>query len=221
MANLPIEERLLHYFLAMGAQQTDSAPIPQKNLAFIAGSEKISVVILGDDALVQRNKVIETILSLSSLRGSSQLLYLAAPRLLGTSLDATIFRPYGIGLILFDERRIDEAVPPQQLQPVINAQQTIQHPDPTVFAELTTLKSMYANMERTVADLREDLKAFQRESQGRPRAIESPALSRLAVPQQIFSATSSEGALPSFFENNPWLDVLSKRGRSGNEPIAG
>ena len=222
MANLPIEDRLLHYFLAMGAQQTERAEIPQNNLAFLSGSEKIHVVILRNEDFVQRNKVIETILSLTSLRNTSQLLYLAAPRLLGASIDAAIFKPYGIGLLLFDERRIDEAVPPQSLQPTQTMQQKSANFDPGVLTELATLRSMYAEMERNVATLREDLKTFQRDSESRASTTEPTPPSRISRPESMFANPSFSGTqLPSFFANNPWLDVLSKRGRPGDEPIAG
>jgi hypothetical protein len=206
----------------MGAQQTERAEIPQNNLAFLSGSEKIHVVILRNEDFVQRNKVIETILSLTSLRNTSQLLYLAAPRLLGASIDAAIFKPYGIGLLLFDERRIDEAVPPQSLQPTQTMQQKSANFDPGVLTELATLRSMYAEMERNVATLREDLKTFQRDSESRASTTEPTPPSRISRPESMFANPSFSGTqLPSFFANNPWLDVLSKRGRPGDEPIAG
>jgi len=221
VANLPIEDRLLHYFLAMGAHQTERSEIPQNNLAFISGSEKVHVVVLRSEDFVERNKVIEAILSLTSLRNSSQLLYLAAPRLLGASIDAAIFKPYGIGLLLFDERRIDEAVPPQLMQPPNLTQQTSQTPDPGLFTELVTLKSMYTEMERTIATLRDDLKTLRRNSETQTDT-RAPTPSRIARHEPTFPASNLSGSqLPAFFSNNPWLDVLSKRGRLGDEPIAG
>ena len=221
MADLPIEDRLLHYFLAMGAHQIERSEIPQNNLAFISGSEKIHVVILRSEDFVERSRVFEAVLSLTSLRNSSQLLYLAAPRLMGAIIDAAIFKPYGIGLLLFDERRIDEAVAPQLVQPAKLIQQTSQTSDPGLFTELATLKSMYTEMERTIATLRDDLTTLRRnsETQTDPR---EPTLSRNARNEPIFPSPSIPGSqLPAFFSNNPWLDVLSKRGRSGDEPIAG
>ncbi len=221
MANLPIEARLLHYFLAMGAQQTESAQISHSNLAFISGSEKIHVVILRNEEVVQRNKIIGTILTLASLRNSSQLLYLAAPRLLGASVDAAIFRSHGIGLLLFDERRIDEALAPRQLESARSEQERPASVTPEVATELVALKSMYAEMERNIARLRDDLEAFQRAERSQ-RPSEPVPPSHIVPPDRTFVESNVSGApLPPFFVNNPWLDVLSKRGRSGNEQIAG
>jgi hypothetical protein len=77
---------------------------------------------------------------------------------------------------------------------------------------------MFLEMERTVARLREDLKSFQGNSNSSPRVLESMAHPTL-LQQEKFAGTGAE--LPSFFSNNPWLDVLSRRGREESAPIAG
>ena len=77
------------------------------------------------------------------------------PRLLGGSIDAAIFKPYGIGLLLFDERRIDEAVAPQPIRPTQTMEQKSQTSDPGVLTELATLRSMYAEMEKNMAASRD------------------------------------------------------------------
>ncbi len=221
MANLPIEERLVHYFLAMGAQQTEATPNVQAGLTFLLGSDKVHVMVVRSEDFVQRSKIIDTVLGLASLKNSFHLHYLAAPRLLGASIDAGIFRSHGIGLLLFDERRIDEAVPAQLVQPIIT-QPSPQSNDGGVVTELATLKSMYLEMEKTIAKLREDLTSFQEMPERSSRTFEDARPSRLVAVQPMFAgANANGGQLPSFFTNNPWLEVLSKRGRSGNEPIAG
>ena len=113
MANLPIEERLLHYFLAMGAQATDPIQNSPPGISVTLGTEKIHIAILKNDAFLQRSKIVGSILDLSALRNSVELIYLAAPKLLGTAIDADVFRSHGIGLLLFDDRRIEETVPPK------------------------------------------------------------------------------------------------------------
>jgi hypothetical protein len=220
VANLPIQERLLHYFLAMGAQRVENAGIPHCNLAFVSGSEMIHVVLLNNDDITERNRIIEAVFSLASLRSSSNLLYLAAPRILGPSIDVAIFRPHGIGLLLFDERRIDEAIHPQPIQPSKPVTQG-SNVDVGISAELATLKSMYAEMERTIANLREDLKTHNSEPEVREDRPERISPSRLPSEPVFIQRGLPDSALPSFFANNPWLDVLSRRGRSEGEPIAG
>ncbi len=224
----------------MGVQHTPNQDPNQAGLSFLVGADNVHVMILKTRDLAQRNSIIDTVLKLSSLRNSYQTVYLAAPRLLGATIDASIFRAHGIGLLFFDERRIDEAVAPQPLQP--SRLQTNQLPqDPVLVTELATLKSMYFEMERNLTQLRDDLKnthetprigglapQLSQPPQEIPRnAVFAPNIAQDEALHSYFnqadppSRGESLGALPSYFSNNPWLEVLSKRGRSENGPLAG
>ena len=220
MANLPIEERLRHYFLAMGAQPKAEPNGSESGLSFNVGSDMLHVAIPKPADLVVRNRIIDTVLTLTSLRTSSRLVYLAAPRLVGATLDAGMFRAHGIGLLLFDDRRIDEAVAAQPAQ--ISVSQTAPTSNESALVtELTSLKSMYGEIERNLAQLREDMRNMQRIPQNANLPVEqvrpSVAMSREPVfAPALLTQSADNGALPSFFNNNPWLEVLSKRGRSEN-----
>jgi hypothetical protein len=205
----------------MGAQQIDNIGLHHGGVSFLVGVEKAHVLILKPEDLAQRNAIIDALLNLSTLRNQYQLVYLAAPRLLGASMDASIFRARGIGLLFFDERRIDEAVAPEPIQPgpaTVASSQT----NNALVTELATLKSMYREMERTLNQLRDDLTSLSRVptvQQELPRLSE-PA--QTVAAQSIFPHNGTEGGrLPSYFANNPWLEVLSKRGNGEHEAIAG
>jgi hypothetical protein len=216
VASLSIEERLLHYFIAMGAQRID--PIQSPGLTLNLGSDKVHVAILKNDALLQRGKIIESVMNLSSLRDSMNQLYLAAPRLLGSTIDAEVFRSHGIGLLLFDERRIDETVEPQSIQRP-QPERSAEKLDAAIVSEVEMLRSMYLEMERTVSKLRADLKGFQENFNYPPSAPQR--ISQPPIFHQEPKFAGGSGELPSFFSNNPWLDVLSRRGREEATPIAG
>ena len=203
----------------MGAQpavQNDR----EQGVSFLLGADKVHVLILKPDEMAQRNAILDALLNLSTLKFAYQLVYLAAPRLFGTSVDASIFRTRGIGLLFYDERRIDEAVPAQT-----QTEQTSRPPqqaDTTLVTELATLRTMYLEMERTIIQLRNDLTTLRI-----PQPIQDHQ-PRIAMPtpeiqlQSNFSTNVVHGGgLPSYFVNNPWLDVLSKRGSGEREPIAG
>jgi hypothetical protein len=217
VASLSIEDRLLHYFLAMGAQQSTSAPSTQNNLTLVSGTDTIHVMILTRDALAQRNAIIETLLDLASMRGTANQLFLAAPKVLGATIDAAVFRSYGIGLLLFDDRHIEETVPPQTIfaRPQTPVAST---PDSMVLRELSNLKSMYQDMELTITKMRGELEHYKDEL-GRNHSTLEPTPSPVVMPNRP-TLDGPSGHLPSFFENNPWLDVLSRRGRSEGESIA-
>lgn len=85
--------------------------------------------------------------------------------------------------------------------------------------ELASLKSMYLEMERTISNLREELKSFQQSVASVPSPPERITPASMVQTQPRFTGPGAE--LPSFFTNNPWLEVLSKRGREESGPLAG
>jgi hypothetical protein len=206
----------------MGAQPTSNTDSNQAGLSFLIGADNVHVMVLKTQDLAQRNSIIDTVLKLSSLRNSYQTVYLAAPRLLGATIDASIFRAHGIGLLFFDERRIDEAVAPQPLQATRPQLIPTSVQDSGLVSELASLKSMYFEMERNLTQLRDDLKNLHETPRNSGFA---PQLSQplQGVPREpVYTPNITQrGPLPSYFSNNPWLDVLSKRGRMENEPLAG
>lgn len=205
----------------MGAQQIANIDSNQRGVSFLVDMEKAHVLILKPEDLAQRNAIIDAVLNLSTLTNLYQQVYLAAPRLLGTSIDASIFRTRGIGLLFYDERRIDEAVSPQQMQ-LRPATAASPLEDNAVITELATLKSRYREMERALNQLRDDLTELRhppRVQEELPRLSEA---TQAVTPQPIFPHNLTEGReLPSYFANNPWLAVLSKRGNGEYEAIAG
>jgi hypothetical protein len=201
----------------MGACPIEPVQGAPAGLTVSLGSDRIHTAILKSDAFLQKSKVMESMMNLAHLTRSVNQVYLAAPRLIGTTLDADIFRSQGIGLLLFDDRRIDETVAPQSFR-ASGQEQYDPIPNTALATEVARLKSMYWEMERTVARLREDLKTFQQNISSTQEAhvrISSP----IAHEEPRFTEVSA--GLPSFFSNNPWLDVLSKRGREEAAPIAG
>jgi hypothetical protein len=210
----------------MGAQQCSAENPDPRSLSFKLGNETIRVVTLHKEEILESSKVLDAILYVTSMRQSADLLYLAAPRLLATTLDNQIFKTHGLGLILFDDRKIEETIegritPALEPKPI----NTAAVPDQNLLSEFTILKSMYAQMEKTIEDMREEMKAMNHSARTtepqppiRPESIELPR------PPTAYTIAPhpAQGPLPSFFNNNPWLDVLSRRGRAEEvTPLAG
>lgn len=224
MLSLPIEERLRHYFIAMGALRDENSSNPG-TLSFMLGKERTLVSVLSITDIIQRNRVIDTLLHLSSLRSEGTQPYIAAPRLLGATLDGQILRSSGIGLLLYDDRRIEETIKPEPIQRMIETSQApASSTDTALIAELAALRSMYAELEKNMSRMMTEFKSLQESAMSSTSRNSDPvpAFGALQRPEATFqTGVLDEGTLPSFFTNNPWLDVLSKRGRTGESPLAG
>lgn len=205
----------------MGAEQTEDSEPNQNEIKFRVGSEKAVVVILRPEGLTHRNAILDAVLNLSGLSETYQLVYLAVPRLIGATLDATVFRTRGVGLLFFDERRIDEAIAPTPSRPE-RLPEAASAQSAEIATELANLRSLYAEMEQNLNRLRDDLKNIHSSREARQEL--PPLVQSLsdAGSGQIFTRNPIQsGQLPSYFTNNPWLEVLSKRGTGEHEPIAG
>jgi hypothetical protein len=204
----------------MGAQPTANMT-QEQGASFQVGAEKAHVLIVKPEDLGRRNAILDALLNLSALRYTYQLVYLAAPRLFGASIDATAFKSRGIGLLFYDERRIDEAVPAQAQQPQQRVDIPSQQDDVALKTELVALKTMCLQMKQTINQLRDDLTTLQ--SPHPPREVfRTPSSApMIATTSSFHEDRLQRGELPSYFSNNPWLDVLSKRGSGENEPLAG
>jgi len=185
---------------------------------------RISVLTPCD--IIQRNRVIETLLHLSSLRFEGIQPYIAAPRFLLATLDSQILRSSGIGLLVYDERRIEEVIEPGSIQPSIQIRQkqTLSNSDKPLLAELTELKSKYAELEQNISRMSAEFKSIQVHSFTSIQPSHTPIVEHLDTfqpPTTEFESRLQEDSLPSFFANNPWLDVLSKRGKMQESLVAG
>jgi len=209
----------------MGAERCSTENSDSRSLSFKLGNETIRVVTLRKEEALESSKVLDTILYVNSLRQSADVLYLAAPRLLATTFDSQIFKTHGLGLILFDDRRIEETIEGRTKPALESKPINTTVPDQNLLSEFMILKSMYAQMEKTIEDMREQMRAMNHSAGTRePRSpidmepIEPPR------PPTAYTITPhpTQGPLPSFFNNNPWLDVLSRRGRAEEvTPLAG
>jgi hypothetical protein len=206
----------------MGAQQVTNADQDEPGVSFLIGAHRAHVLILRATDLAIRNAIIDAILNLTTLRNNYQLVYLAAPRLLGATIDAALFRSHGMGLLFFDERRIEETLAPQPTELPKPVPSTQPQDDRAMVSELASLKTMYMEMERTLAQLRDDLANLRSAATLQTELPQPTQTFKPAAPQQIFVQQPIRSEeLPSYFSNNPWLEVLSKRGSGGHEPIAG
>lgn len=212
----------------MGAVSNEKPSNPG-TLCFLMGNERTYVSILTLADIVQRNRIIDTLLHLSSLRAEGTQPYIAAPRLLGATLDSQIFRSSGIGLLLYDERRIEETIKPEHIQRAETHVTPVTNTDNPLFADLAALKSKCAELELNMSQIVTEFKSLRESalsstsiSHSRSNAVQHFSVGSFQRPEMTLdSGIIEEGALPSFFTNNPWLDVLSKRGRTEDPPLAG
>jgi len=211
VAEASITARLTEFFASKGQR-----PIPQDmistgredkpDLAFTDGRVTTYLKVFLRNDLQERNTLLEVALSAMSYTEVANRAYLVLPKIQAAVLDAVVLREKGLGLIVYDSKAIEEVLPAY----IFEHNSASAKPS----ADLERLKSRISTLEQTVGALVSELsriKSLRTEQlEVRGRRPETPAMTGPQRPQR----------LPSFLQDNPWLDILSKRGREPDQ-IAG
>jgi len=191
-----------------------AGPGPNPDMFFQGEGACVCVVILDQAQWTDRQTFMDSIMKASALAGKANRTYLALPKVAASLADARLFHDRGIGLFTYDQRNVDEALPARYFE---TATVTQHEADKTATGQLENeireLHAQFDMLERTVQHLSEQL-AASREM----RPAQEPV--RTLSPPSSLSDIGVVDNLPTFFAGNPWLEVLSRRGR-GEPTIAG
>ncbi len=184
-----------------------AGPGPNPDMFFEGEGACVCVVILDQGSWADRGVFMDSIMKASVLVGKANRTYMALPKMAASLADARVFRDRGIGLFTYDQRNVEEALPARYFETAgAPSHQADKTATDQLENEIRELRAQFDMLERTVQHLSEQL-ASPREtpSLGQPaRTISSPScLSDVAVVDN----------LPAFFAGNPWVEVLSRRGR--------
>ncbi len=177
--------------------KTNSDDLDNKELWFTDGHNTLVVRVLEDSDTRNRNAILDAALSALILASKANLVYLALPKLHASLLDASILQNRGLGLITHDTRSIEEAVVAKRIN------QNMTRLESSTDIEL--MRSRIIALERTVENLASEVSVI------RGKRIESERPKR-PTPSQT-PDRRNEDSLPSFFKDNPWLDILANRAR--------
>jgi hypothetical protein len=205
---LNVRQRIRQRFTSVGFEESivvDNGPSP--DMLFQSGDTSIRVVILDEPGWANRQAFLNSIMKATALAGKSNKTYLALPKSAASLTDARLFHERGIGLFTYDHRNVDEALPARHFEMATGAvRQTREGIDHRLENEIRELRAQIDTLERTVHSLSEELMSLRRV----PSAPE---------PVDVFPSTptlttiDAVESLPTFFAGNPWLEVLSRRGR--------
>lgn len=219
----PLEERIRRYFMAKGFTPSDEGSGDKgfRILSFRDGEQLVQVAIMPFIPIGSRTSILSAAMSAMELKRSAHMVYLALPKLYASMIDGEIFEERGLGLITFDERRLDEAIPAKEVEPE-SAKASAARPG-AEGEELRGLRAKVLELEALVRSLDRELRALREvpmvSQPAQDLALEEPLSSRPAPPAPPSPLQSGE--LPSYFKDNPWLEILAKRGREGPDRYVG
>lgn len=212
-----VKSRLFEFFSTRGDEpvrnQSELGLPPPPALAFSDGKSVAVVLQLTKDELVGGNRLLRTIVNAAAHRGRANRLYIAIPKVYAASVDGGVLQENGIGLIVYDERRVFESIPAREVQLGETAEGEAPQELMSELAELRTrVKSLEGALLSASREIRELKDAVKDLKSRRPRrATVSAERSRIRVALEVPQG-KGDANLPSFLRENPWVEVLGERG---------
>jgi hypothetical protein len=212
------KSRLLEFFSLRGEEpvrnQSELGLPPPPALAVSDGKSVAVILHLTKEELLNGNALLRTVVNAAAHRGRANRLYIAIPKLYAASVDGAILQDNGIGLIVYDEKRVFESIPARNVEldaerPQGESLSEIRSELAETRQEVRSLEAALLSASREIKDLKEAVRELA--SRRPARATVRAERSRVRLAVEVPEGSSDEG-LPSFLKGNPWVEVLSGRG---------
>jgi hypothetical protein len=205
--SVDLRQWLRQRFMSAGLGESPTVDSQISDMLFQGEGMNIRVIILGESLWTDRQAFLNSIMRATALAGKSNRTYLALPKAAASLVDARLFHERGIGLFTYDHRNVDEALPARHFEMTTTAlPQPEKGTADQLQNEIRELRTQVDTLERTVQSLSEELMSLRRTSP-RQESVDP------YVPVRVLSTVTAPDDLPTFFAGNPWVEVLSRRGR--------
>jgi hypothetical protein len=199
-----IIDLIKNYFISNGS--TEESVNDDTVLAFSNGKTRTIVKILSLEDLEDRGVLIQALLRAASNLTPDAKTYVAMPKLLSAVIDGKTLEDIGLGLLTYSEKNIDEIIPAKIREFSNQVQNSSINPTladdlQRLWSEVTEVKTMITMLKREVSNLKDSFKI-------KPSKHERKEVNavQMSVPSQ------QPENLPMYFQDNPWITVLSQRG---------
>jgi hypothetical protein len=203
-----LNERIKFYMKSKGIEPLENYSLKSNekpDMAFNDGTNLIFIKIFHVNDFQNRNALLDLILHSVLFTKEANKVYVVIPKIFASIIDWRIFQEHGLGLILYDERMIEEV-----FQPKVFEHQIPEASSPIVpkefFEEFERLKNKVLSLEQLVHNLMEELSQIKLKNKLKEV---TPSIK----PSKLEEKIQLNENLPSFLKDNPWLEILSKRGR--------
>jgi len=181
----------------------------ENHLTFKVSDSILSIEILSGKEILDKNAILNSALKAIQKFEYSNKVYLALPKVYASIIDSEILQNHGLGLLTYDEKEVKEVVPAKFIKKQLIVKENYEKKIEELKIELKKLKENYIILKGAVDALKNEILKLK------AGLIKTPLIKEEKITEvkpQIKQETSI-GELPSFFKNNPWLEVLAKRGK--------
>ncbi|MBS7657954.1 MAG: hypothetical protein QW476_00810 [Candidatus Bathyarchaeia archaeon] len=199
-----IREKIKNFFKEYSCVEEE-----ENHLIFKFGDSILSIEILSGKEILDRNAVLNSALKALAKFEYSNKVYLALPKVYASIIDGEILQNHGLGLLTYDEKEVKEVIPAKFIKKHLTSIENYEEKIEELKIELKKIKENYMLLKNTVDTLKSEVEKLKVNLIKAPLVKEEKIIEVKHKPK--LEVTTS--GLPSFFKDNPWLEVLAKRGK--------
>ncbi len=174
---------------------------------FSDNENKIFIKVINDGEVNERSALLSSVMMAVSFLKKANIVYLLLPKLYASILDGRIFYNYGIGLLTYsDKDPVQEVIKPKVFSH--NPEGKTIELSSEILNEIINLKNRVFTLEQDITILKDELNELRIK---KTNLEISPNNQESKMP-----LIQIDGNMPEFMRDNPWIEILSKRGRIDN-----
>ncbi len=174
------------------------------DMAFTDNNNRIFVKIIDSEKLNERSALLDAVMKSVDFLKEANAAYLLLPKLHASIIEGKLFYNRGVGLLTYDKvGTIQEIIKPKIL-PQVNKENLVRMPEETL-NEIMNLKKRIKSLEQDFSKLKEEFDELRVKKVNIGSNEDGPKLYNLNA--------EIHANAPEFMKDNPWIGILSKRGK--------
>jgi len=195
------------------------------------GNRELVVNILDEDAFLARGAVQDALLQAERLKGKFDGVVIAVPRKYQRAVDEDVMALHGFGLVIYDKLGAEEILPPRIREEGADHWRVdgkVEQGRKIDDRELVELRMEISRLIRSLEEVEARLDRLEREQKelvsriirleaavsriGQVKSTEAPEVAGAKTLRRSPPSETSDRPLPSYLRDNPWVEILSRRG---------
>jgi len=171
------------------------------------GEETVVRII---DELASRDEMLSTIIQSALDSGGGKIAYVSIPMSLVSRLGDYAFRVNKIGVLVYDERDLVEIVEGGVQTPASEEKHESEAAEKFLQEKIEALENLYTELTNKIATIEARINQLEKQSSV-PKQETSASQPVETIQRTSGRKTKKPETLPSFIEDNPWVELLSNK----------
>jgi len=220
MPNRPLLERVVGYLSGEGYAVVVQDGVVRFRREGVGGA----AWVVPEDAGL--NEIVSSVMGATEYAAAQGVSYVVLPAHLAQRIDESQFWTFGIGLLVYDQHGVEEALHPRSKRGRESEKRLERRPDEgmleRLYGEVKALADRLSRLEAELGrlheldELSERISKLEKAVMNRKEEVASPArviVERAATTprKEPVKIPAELDQMPSFLRDNPWIEVLSQR----------